>query len=71
MKFNAFEIDPIIDNYMHKKDNLIGRLNIIHNTRFSNGYDDDLRDEQVRRINAKIDEIEERIKELEEFKKEL
>lgn len=20
MKFNAFEIDPIIDNYMHKKD---------------------------------------------------
>ena len=54
-----------------KKTILIGRLNIIHNTRFSNGYDDDLRDEQVRRINAKIDEIEERIKELEEFKKEL
>lgn len=71
MKFNAFEIDPIIDNYMHKKDDLIDRLNIIHNTKFSNGYDDDLRDEQVRRINAKIDEIEERIKELEEFKKEL
>ena len=54
-----------------KKTILIGRLNIIHNTKFSNGYDDDLRDEQVRRINAKIDEIEERIKELEEFKKEL
>lgn len=71
MKFNAFEIDPIIDDYMHKKDDLIDRLNIIHNTKFSNGYDDDLRDEQVRRINAKIDEIEERINELEEFKKEL
>ena len=71
MKFNAFEIDPIIDNYMHKKDDLVSRLNIIHSTRFSDSYDDDLRDEQVRRINAKIDEIEERIKELEEFKKEL
>lgn len=71
MKFNAFEIDPIIDNYLYKKDNLIGRLNYIHNIRVSDGYDDDLRDEQIRRIHAKIDEIEERIKELEEFKKEL
>lgn len=71
MKFNAFEIDPIIDNYMHRKDNLIGRLNHIHNIKVSDGYDDDLRDEQIRRIHAKIDEIEERIKELEEFKKEL
>ena len=71
MKFNAFEIDPIIDNYLHKKDDLTGRVNCIHSTRFSDSYDDDLRDEQIRRIHAKIDEIEERIKELEEFKKDL
>lgn len=71
MKFKAFEIDSIIDNYEHKKDDFTGRLNHIHSTRFSDSYDDDLRDEQIRRINAKIDEIEERIKELEEFKKEL
>lgn len=72
MKFNAFEIDSIIDYYYaRKKDNLTGRLNHIHNTKFSDGYDDDLRDEQIRRIRAEIDEIDERIKELEEFKKEL
>lgn len=71
MKFKAFEIDSIIDNYARKKDDFTGRLNRIHSTRFSDSYDDDLRDEQIRRINAKIDEIEERIKELEEFKKEL
>lgn len=71
MKFDAFEIDPIIDNYERKKDDLTGRLDHIHSTRFSDSYDDDLRDEQIRRIHVKIDEIEERIKELEEFKKDL
>ena len=71
MKFDAFEIDPIIDYYARKKDNLKGRLNHIHNIKVSDGYDDDLRDEQIRRIHAEIDEIEERIKELEEFKKDL
>ena len=69
MKFKAFEINLIINYCANEEERLTSRLNRIHSIGISDDYDEDLRDEQVRRIRTKIDEIEERISELEEFKK--
>lgn len=71
MKFKTFEIDTIIDYYANEDERLTSRLNRIRTIGKSDPYDEDLRDEQAHRISIQIDEVEERIKELEEFKKEM
>ena len=69
MKFKAFEINFIIDYYANEIERLKDRLNHIKFIGDSDSYDDDLRDKQIYRINMQINEIIERIKELEEFRK--
>lgn len=69
MKFKTFEIDFIIDYYTNAVERLMCRLDHIKDIGDSDNYDDDLRDKQIYRIRTQMDEIGERIKELEEFKK--
>lgn len=71
MKFKTFEIDFIIDYYTNAVERLMCRLDHIKHIGDSDSYDDDLRDKQIYRIRTQMDEIGARIKELEEFKKEL
>lgn len=71
MKLKPFEIDFIIDYYTNAVEWLMCRLDHIKIVGDSDNYDDDLRDKQICRIRTQMDEIGERIKELEEFKKNL
>ena len=71
MKLKPFEIDIIIDYYTNDVEYLTHRLNRIQRIADFGDFDDDLRGSQIDRIRTQIDETNERIKEIEEFKKEL
>lgn len=69
MKFKPFEIDVLVDYYTNELAICENRMNNIHH--YDDEYDSDLRDEQIKRLRTQQKNIEERIKELQNFEAEM
>ena len=71
MNLKPSEIELIIDHYVMERLDWQCRLDHIVNIGDTDFYDDDLIDTQIQRIHTQMYELGERIKELEELRKEL
>lgn len=72
MIFKPFEIDYLIKRYTYEIERLEAQRDHLQSIVGDIHYDDyGLTSAQIRNINVRIDELETRIKELKDFKKEL